>query len=216
MDVAESGELRGLDTENRHPTLPDSGTSAETAGRGGGYRDSEPRGGRPARRRSSAEDSGTTAAGSLVSHLDRRLYRQGSWPPHGPAAVDGPGSPLPGPAAAKANHGEMAMNDEQQQRIQHAIRAWAARPPALSPRVARARVLARLEERRAWPKWRLAAVAAVLAWVLALGLSWLRPPTLSNPSAGVFVEPPSARFLVYELRSGTKLYLTLDSSKGDH
>ena len=96
---------------------------------------------------------------------------------------------------------------EELQDIEREIRSWTARPPTRSPRVARTRVLARIEERRLWAGWKLAAAAAVL--VVGFALLVLSPETPSGPSTVASVDEPSPRILVYELASGTKLYLAL-------
>ena len=98
------------------------------------------------------------------------------------------------------------MSDEKR-RIETAIRAWATRPAARSPRVARARVLAQLDQERHRSGWRLAAatlvVAAVCGWFL------LTPNRSADNRPAATAEQTSPGLLVYELRSGTKLYLAL-------
>lgn len=100
-------------------------------------------------------------------------------------------------------------------RIQREIREWTARPPARTPAAARTRVLARIEERPA-RGWLLAAVASAAVVVLAAGLLLRGPVTPSGPVAASSDSPPASRgpaggagLLVYELESGTKLYLAL-------
>ena len=100
------------------------------------------------------------------------------------------------------------MNDDLR-RIEREIRDWTSRPLARPPRVARTRVLARIDERRPRGGWMFAAAAAMVA-VLAFGL--LLPRTLETPSGPpVRTAPsePSPGLLVYELESGTKLYMAL-------
>ncbi len=97
------------------------------------------------------------------------------------------------------------------------IRDWTSRPPARSPRVARTRVLARIEERRSRPRWRFAAAAAAIVVVLAFGLLLRRPEAPSGPPRIAASESPApsrgasdgSGLLVYELESGTKLYMAL-------
>ncbi len=103
-------------------------------------------------------------------------------------------------------------------RIEREIRDWPSRPPARSPRVARTRVLARIEEPQGtsfWGRkrqWTFAAAAAMVV-VLAVGLLLPRapvpPPT--PPVKMASSEPPASEggLLVYELESGTKLYMAL-------
>ena len=96
------------------------------------------------------------------------------------------------------------------------IRAWATRPTARSPGAARTRVVARLGERRSAHRWRLAlGCAGAAAVALALTTLFLppSPPELgpADPFAVAAAEPPAAGFLIYELSSGTKLYLDLAS-----
>ncbi len=102
-------------------------------------------------------------------------------------------------------------------RLEHEIRDWTSRPPARSPQVTRTRVLARIAERRSRPRWKFAAAAAAMVVVLAFGLLLRRPETPSGPPKMAASEPaaPSrgtaggSGLLVYELESGTKLYMAL-------
>ncbi len=110
------------------------------------------------------------------------------------------------------------MNDDLRD-IEREIRAWAARPPARSPEVARTRILARLGDRRARSRGWLAAAAAASALALVAGLLLLgpqapveAPPTAVPPTTAAVAEP-AAGLLVYELRSGTKLYFSLTGSR---
>lgn len=109
------------------------------------------------------------------------------------------------------------MNDDHLKDIEREIRAWTHRAPACPPGAARTRVLARIAEHRGRPRWRLAAVAAVLALALTSGLVLLRPESPTAPSTGsaavASAQPPAAGLLVYELRSGTKLYFALTSPR---
>lgn len=112
------------------------------------------------------------------------------------------------------------MNDDSRdddlRDIERQIRSWATRPPARSPGAARTRVVARLGERRSGHRWRLAlGFAGVAAVALALTTLFLppSPPELgpADPFAVAAAEPPAAGLLIYELSSGTKLYLDLAS-----
>lgn len=96
------------------------------------------------------------------------------------------------------------MNDEELRDLERRIRDWTSRPPSLSPRAARTRVLARLDERRRRPAYRLAAAVLVLAAV-TLGSLLLRTQKTAAPPA----EAPSQALMVYVLESGTKVYLDL-------
>ena len=104
------------------------------------------------------------------------------------------------------------MNDEELQSIEREIRAWTARAPSRSPQVARTRVLARLDKPRAWFAWRWAVAATALAG-LAVGFLVVAPDPAFDPPPTAVAERPAERpgqgLLVYELRSGTKLYLAL-------
>ena len=101
------------------------------------------------------------------------------------------------------------MNDDPLKDIEREIRAWTRRAPAYPPGAARTRVLARIAERRARPRWRLAAAAAVLVLALTAGVLFLRPEVPAVRPTGLTTvaaaEPPASGLLVYELRSGTKL-----------
>lgn len=96
------------------------------------------------------------------------------------------------------------MNNEGLRELEQRIRAWTSRPPALSPKTARTRVLARLEGRRSRPAFSLATAALVVA-VLAVGSLMLHPGKPVEPP----VRTPGGGLLVYELESGTKVYLDL-------
>ena len=112
------------------------------------------------------------------------------------------------------------MNDDLKD-IEREIRAWTARPPARPPGAARTRVLARLGERRARPRWRLAVAGAVSALALVMAILLLgpeapdavRPTGVRPPGPTVAAAEPAAGLLVYQLRSGTKLYFALTSSR---
>ncbi len=121
------------------------------------------------------------------------------------------------------------MNDLKSdlQDLERRIRSWTSRPPSRSAAAARTRVLARLGERRARGGWRLAAGVAVVALALVAGLYLRRPPAPPGigprgPSTVVAESPAAGRpapgrpapgLLIYELRSGTKLYLSLARSR---
>ncbi len=108
------------------------------------------------------------------------------------------------------------MNDDLED-LKRQIRAWANRPTSRSPAAARTRILARLGERRVGGGWRLAAATAVVALALASGLWLLRSPAPPMSEAGglsaVAAAEPPAGLLIYQLRSGTKLYLDLAGSR---
>jgi len=108
------------------------------------------------------------------------------------------------------------MRNDDLETLRNEIRSWTDRPPERTPGQARTRVLARIDERhRRRPRWRLAVATAALAAGLALGLLLLQPaPPDGPPVATVEPEvtlatPPASQLLLYELRSGTKLYLDL-------
>lgn len=93
-------------------------------------------------------------------------------------------------------------------RIEREIRDWTAAPPARSPRMARTRILARIADRRTRSGRMFAAAAAAAVALLAFGLL-LDGPEAPSDSAVVAAADPSPGLLVYELESGTKLYLAL-------
>ena len=101
------------------------------------------------------------------------------------------------------------MSDELRA-IEREIRDWTSRPPARSPRVARTRVLARIGERSRWRGWLTA--AAALAVALAFTLLPRGPGEPPGPTKMAGVARPTPGLLVYELQSGTKLYLELASA----
>lgn len=103
------------------------------------------------------------------------------------------------------------MSDELR-RIEREIRAWTARPPARPPRMARTRVLARIAERRTSRRWVFATAAGVMVALLAVGLLLRDPGVPPGPPPAVAAADPSPGLLVYELESGTKLYLALSTT----
>ncbi len=173
--------------------------TVEPAERDGGRRSA---GERPRRRRRAARDARAAAAGGPLSHLDRGLHRPRGRTPPGSQPGDRAGAPLPRPRAPAAKGGGTRMNDEELRDLRRRIRDWTNRPPTVSPRAARTRVLARLDRRRPRLPYRLAAAALMLA-ALAVGSHLLRPDKPAEPPA------PSQGLLVYELESGTKVYLDL-------
>ena len=86
------------------------------------------------------------------------------------------------------------------------LERWARRPPERRATVARGRVLAQIESRRAGLPWKLP-VAALLVAGLALGviLGIRRPQPIHR-------EEPAQSMVVFQLQSGTKIYFTM---KGD-
>lgn len=100
------------------------------------------------------------------------------------------------------------MNDERLDRLAGEIRTWTRRPPERSPQVARTRVLGRIAKPRN-PAWKLATAAAVLAVAVTAGFLLDSGPTPGPPVATAAVAPPAQKLLVFELESGTKLYLAL-------
>ncbi len=102
------------------------------------------------------------------------------------------------------------------QDIEREIRDWTGRPPARSPRMARQRVLARIEERRPMRGWLAVAAATAVAVALTLGLLLRGPGTpqespvvIADSSTSSPGESQGTGLLVYELESGTHLYMSL-------
>lgn len=86
------------------------------------------------------------------------------------------------------------------------LERWARRPPERPAPVARGRVMAQIESRRAGLPWKLP-VAALLLAGLALGviLGARRPQPPPQ-------EEPAQSMVVFQLQSGTKVYFVM---KGD-
>jgi len=88
------------------------------------------------------------------------------------------------------------------------LERWARRPPERPAAVARGRVLARIEARRAGLPWKLP-VAALLLMGLALGVILNVRRTHVGP---IPRETPAQSMVVFQLQSGTKVYFVM---KGD-
>ncbi len=101
------------------------------------------------------------------------------------------------------------MNDERLDRLADEIRSWTRRPPARTPQVARTRVLAGIARPRFRAAWKLAAAAAAVAVALTAGFLLDPGPPPPEPDAPA---APAQKLLVYELESGTKLYLALNAN----
>lgn len=102
------------------------------------------------------------------------------------------------------------MNEPFREELEH----WARRPPARPAPVARGRVLAQIESRRAGLPWKVP-LAAVLLASLALGLILGIRHTQVRP---VPPEAPAPNLVVFQLQSGTKVYFALppeSAMKGD-
>ena len=99
------------------------------------------------------------------------------------------------------------MSDQLRQ-VRREIRDWAASPPTRSPRMARTRILAEITERRTRSGWMFAAAAVAAVALLALGLL-LHGPGATSDSPEMAAAETSKGLLVYELESGTKLYMAL-------
>ncbi len=110
------------------------------------------------------------------------------------------------------------MTDRGIERLAAELRRWAERPTDLSPRAARTRVLAHLQDRRRRPSWRLVAGGGALA-AGALALVLIAVLTIDRPSIERPDEPvasdsaPAAETgqptIVHQLSSGTKLYIVM-------
>lgn len=86
------------------------------------------------------------------------------------------------------------------------LERWARRPPERPAPVARGRVLAQIESRRAGLPWKLPVAAVLLAGlVLGVILGVRRPPSAPR-------EEPAQSMVVFQLQSGTKVYFVM---KGD-
>ncbi len=106
------------------------------------------------------------------------------------------------------------MSDRDMDRLTAALRRWAERPPSLSPRAAKTRVLAHLPSHRRRTAWRLlAGGGALIATVAALALLVGRQ---SEPVAVPTTTTASAqRVIVHQLSSGTKLYIVMRPSAAE-
>ena len=104
------------------------------------------------------------------------------------------------------------MSDEYLEEIRRSVRVWTRSPTKRDPAIARTRVLADLGERSGSPVLRWAA-AAVTIIGLAAALVYLAPPSSSDraveTTSVTASTAPRRSMVVYELSSGTKLYLTL-------
>jgi hypothetical protein len=107
------------------------------------------------------------------------------------------------------------MRNDELKNLRDEIRSWTDRPPERTPKQARTRVLARIGGPRRRSRWGLAVATAALVAGLALGLLFLQPTPPAGPPVATVepapppASPPASKLLLYELRSGTKLYLDL-------
>ena len=100
---------------------------------------------------------------------------------------------------------------EQIDKLRTEMVAWAKRPPARSPAMARSSV-ERLIRKDRWMGWRTAAAAAAVVALTVTALvsvPALRPHRDPDDVTSVASPAADGSLLVYELRSGAKLYLTL-------
>jgi hypothetical protein len=100
-------------------------------------------------------------------------------------------------------------------RFEDALKAWAERPPRLSPEEAGRRVVevARRRRRRALTRRALLAAAAVLAIVAIPGIRRDRTAPVSAPTAAPRVEPQplGAGEILIWLDAETPLYMTFEA-----
>ncbi len=111
------------------------------------------------------------------------------------------------------------MSGKQLDRIRGEFEAWTQRPPGRTVAEARTRILARIDQPPERSRWRLATAATLVAAGLTIaGLLVVTGVPSSGPGGErQNLQPPVAEvskqaaksLLIYELRSGTKLYLAL-------
>lgn len=111
------------------------------------------------------------------------------------------------------------MSSKQLDRIRADFKTWARRRPERSAAGARARVLASIDETRKQARWRPAAAATLVVAGLTMAALLvvsgvpsdgpLDDRLNSEPAASAASEHAAQPLLIYELRSGTKLYLAL-------
>lgn len=100
------------------------------------------------------------------------------------------------------------MSTDPVDRLTRELRAWARRPPRLSPGAARARVLADLAVDRRRSAWRLltaGASLAAVALVVALATGRRERPAATVPAPAA----TSERMIVHQLSTGTRLYIVV-------
>ncbi len=112
------------------------------------------------------------------------------------------------------------MKDERLEKAQREIAGWTRRAPRRSPATARQRIASELEAYRGGSgvrPWKLVA-ATVVVTAVGSAVVVLRPdaPTETRPAAprqfGEVAATPS--LVVYELESGTKIYVSLPGAGG--
>ena len=107
------------------------------------------------------------------------------------------------------------MSQEDLPEIRKTVRAWTTRPPERLPQIARSRIVAQLADKRSWGGlggwhgWKLAVTTAMWVAVLVLALLVPGPETPSGPSPVPLDASRGHSLVVHELRSGTKVYITL-------
>ncbi|MCP4201201.1 MAG: hypothetical protein GY769_04625 [bacterium] len=114
------------------------------------------------------------------------------------------------------------MNGKQLDRIRGEFKAWTQRPSGRSVAEVRTRILARIDQAPRRSRWRLATATTLVAAGLTIavlvvvtgvpsGGPWGERQNLQPPVSTVSAvsEQAAKPLLIYELRSGTKLYLAL-------
>ena len=104
---------------------------------------------------------------------------------------------------------------EQFDRLKDEIVSWAGAPPTRSAAMARAAVIARLNEKRRPLGWWLAATVSSAVAVGIMAVFLLAPQWPASTARRAELEGASRRggkpLVVYELRSGTKVYVALEA-----
>ena len=108
------------------------------------------------------------------------------------------------------------MTDDKMTSLRRELAVWARQEPQLPAPVARGRVLERLGEGSRRDGWRHAAIATLAAAAVAFAVLVLAPRERGPEVLSVAPDrgTPAASLLVYQLRSGAKLYLALAADGG--
>ena len=100
---------------------------------------------------------------------------------------------------------------QEMDRLREELRTWASRPPHHRATTARTRIAAKIGKQRSNHRY-LLATAATGVLALAAILFFVRPGGFSRPGLTISRDPSPTSLIVYELSSGTRVYVSVPRS----